>query len=140
VRVYDGYLYVAGVYQGDDPLVPEQAIWRNEITSSGGQLGENELYYDWSLGPYPNSDITTLTFSLDGDAFIGSSGAEVIVVLTPDGSIEPLYPGVLEPITYYLTWSDGIFIYCNRRSSVLEDKAILMINVLKEGAPYYGRQ
>jgi hypothetical protein len=140
VRVYHGYLYVAGVYQGDDPLVPEQAIWRNEITSSGGQLGENELYYDWSLGPYPTSDITTLTFSLDGDAYIGSSGAEVIVVLTPDGSIEPLYPGVLEPITYYLTWSDGIFIYCNRRSSVPEDKAILMINVLKEGAPYYGRQ
>jgi hypothetical protein len=140
VRVYDGYVYVAGKYSGTDPMIPAQAIWRNQITSADGDLGLNELYYDWATGPYSTSTITTLTFSSDGDAYIGSTGKEVIVILEPDGTIEPLYPGVLLPESYYLTWGDGIFLYANRRSSVPEDKAILMINVLEEGAPYYGRQ
>jgi hypothetical protein len=140
VRVYEGYLYVAGKFTGNNPAIPAQAIWRNEITSADGDLGPNEVYYNWETGPYPNSDITTITFSSDGDAYIGTDGEEVIVILNPDGSIEPLYPGVLFPETYYLTWSDGIFLYANRRSSTPKDKAILMINVLKEGAPYYGRQ
>jgi hypothetical protein len=140
VRVYDGYLYVAGEYSGDDPTVPTQAIWRNEITSADGELGDSEVVYDWSAGPYAYADITTLTFSADGATYIGVSGAEVIVVLETDGSIEPLYPGVLEPVTYYLTWGDGTFLYCNRRASAAENRAILKINVLREGAPYYGRQ
>jgi hypothetical protein len=140
VRVYDGYLYVAGKFTGDNPAIPEQAIWRNEITSADGDLGPNEVYYNWETGSYPNSNINTITFSSDGDAYIGTDGAEVIVILHPDGSTEPLYPGVLSPETYYLTWGDGVFLYANRRSTVQEDKAILMINVLEEGAPYYGRQ
>jgi len=140
VRVYDGYLYVAGKFTGNNPANPDQAIWRNEITSTDGELGPNELYYDWDISPYPLSTITTLTFSGDGDAYVGTTGEEVIVILHPDGTTEPLYPGVLSPESYYLTWGDGIFLYANRRSTVPEDKAILMINVLKEGAPYYGRQ
>jgi len=140
LRVYDGYVYVAGKYSGTDPTVPTQAIWRNEITSADGELGPNEVYYDWGNGPYPTSDITTLTFSIDGDAYIGTNGPEVIVILHSDGSSEILYPGVLSPQTYYLTWGEGVFLYANRRSSVPEDKAMLMINVLTEGAPYYGRQ
>ncbi len=140
VRVYDGYLYVAGKFSGNNPAIPAQAIWKNEITSADGDLGPNEVYYNWETGSYPNSDITTITFSSDGDAYIGTNGAEVIDILHPDGSTEPLYPGVLSPQTYYLTWSDGIFLYANRRGTVPEDKAILKINVLKEGAPYYGRQ
>jgi hypothetical protein len=139
LRVYDGYVYVAGDYSGDDPAVPTKAIWKNEILSTDGDLGENELVYDWSAGPYANSSITTLTFSAGGAAYIGITGAEVIVILDTDGSVEPLYPGVLEPSTYYLTWSDGIYLYCNRRGSAAEDNAILKINVLEEGAPYYGR-
>jgi hypothetical protein len=139
LRVYDGYVYVAGKYSGTDPTVPTQAIWRNQITFADGELGPNEVYCDWEAGPYP-TDITTLTFSSDGKAYMGTSGAEVIVILESDGNIAPLYPGVLSPVTYYLTWSDGIFLYVNRRSSLPEEKAILKINVLEEGAPYYGRQ
>jgi len=140
VRVYDGYLYVVGTYTGDDSDIPTKAIWRNEITSADGELGANEVYYNWDTGPYPLSNIKTITFSSDGDAYIGTTGDEAIVILHQDGSVEPLYPGVISPETYYLTWGDGVFLYANRRSTVPDDKAILMINVLKEGAPYYGRQ
>ena len=140
VRVYDGYVYVAGKYSGTDPTVPAQGIWRNEITSADGELGDNEVYYDWADAGYPNSEINTLTFSLDGNAYIGTNGEEVIVVLEPGGTIAPLYPGVLSPRTYYLTWSDDIFLYSNRRGLTAEEREILKINVLEEGAPYYGRQ
>ena len=140
VRVYDGYLYVVGRYTGDDPQIPAQAIWRNEIISADGELGPNELYYDWTAGPYLESDINTITFSSDGNAYIGTDGSEVIVILEPNGNIEPLYPGVLSRQTYYLTWGEGTFLYANRRGSTPEESAILKINVLKEGAPYYGRQ
>jgi hypothetical protein len=139
LRVYDGYVYVAGKYTGTEPGVPQQAIWRNQITSTDGELGPSEVYYNWAEGMYPSSDIRTITFSSDGDAYIGTSGSEVIVILHPDGTTEPLYPGVLSPQTYYLTWGDGIFLYVNRRSAAAEDRAILMINVLENGAPYYGR-
>jgi hypothetical protein len=139
VRVYEGYLYVVGKYTGDDPQIPAQAIWRNEIISEDGELGPNEVYYDWTAGPYNESDINTITFSSDGDAYIGTDGSEVIVILEPSGNIEPLYPGVLSQQTYYLTWGEGIFLYANRRGSTSEESAILKINVLREGAPYYGR-
>ena len=140
LRVYDGYVYVAGNYSGDEPTVPTQAIWRNEIISDDGELGSNELYYDWAGGPYSTSEMRTITFSIDGNAYIGTNGPEAIVILQPGGSIETLYPGVLSPVSYYLTWGDGVFLYVNRRSIAVEDRAILKINVLKEGAPYYGRQ
>jgi hypothetical protein len=140
LRVYDGYVYVAGKYSGTEPTIPAQAIWRNQINPADGELGPSEVYYDWEAGPYSNSDMTALTFSNNGSAYIGTNGLEVIVVLDPDGSSEPLYEGVLNPSTYYLTWSDDIFLYTNRRSFSAEDRAILKINVLEEGAPYYGRQ
>lgn len=134
VRVFNGYVYVGGDSTG------HQCIWRNEIISADS-LGPKELYFDWSNEIDPTSKVLSITFSTDGDMYVGTDAPEAIIVVHPDGSHEPLYPGVLEPQSYALCWGNGQYLYVTRRSTDPSKKRIIRVNMLdKEGAPYYGRE
>ena len=134
VRVYNGYVYVGG----KDNNTGGQAIWRNKL-SAQGQLGQRELYFDWSSNLGAGSDVLSMTFAEDGDLYVGTNAPEAIVVVHPDKTFEPLYPGVLEPETYAMSWGNDVYLYVNRRSDDPKKKRILRINMQKKGAPYYGR-
>ncbi|MDQ7053702.1 MAG: hypothetical protein Q9P14_12720 [candidate division KSB1 bacterium] len=72
--------------------------------------------------------------------YVGTNAPEAIFVVHPDGSFEPLYPGVIEPETYAMVWGNGQYLYVNRRNVDATKKKIIRINMLKNGAPYFGRQ
>ncbi len=134
VRVFDGYVYVGGL----DKVANKQMIWRNRLLADN-KLGPNELYFDWASHIDPSSEILSITFSADGVMYVGTNASAAIIAIYPDGSFAPLYPGVLEPSSNSLSWGSKQFLYVARRSDDAKKRRVIKINMLKEGAPYYGR-
>jgi len=143
LRVYNGYVYVVGTYNGSDTTIPKVGIWRNQILSNDGKLGASELVLDWT--PFEGeSNILPLsiTFSEKGEMFIGQSDGDAILVYSLDsGATHPLYPGVIYPPTNYMVWGNSNYLYVNRHNEHDASKRRIMRYTMKEnGAPYYGRQ
>lgn len=142
VRVFYGYVYIAGDYKGDDSTQVQVGIWRNQIVSSDEDLGPNELVFDW--GTYSaNSKIKAITFSSDGDMYIGADIGDGITIRYIDGTLEPLYPNlthILYPSAHLLCWGNSQFLYVNRRAEGTSGRRIIRIDTRKNGAPYYGRK
>jgi hypothetical protein len=139
VRVYDGYVYVGG----KDNTANQQYIWRNQILTEN-RVAAKELYFDWGANIDLNSEILSMTFSQNGDLYVGtdSLAAAAMYVVHPDQTFEPLYPTVLTSTSssfYSLSWGNGSFLYAVRRSGRMKQTRVIKINMLKEGAPYYGR-
>jgi hypothetical protein len=152
IRVYSGHVYVSGQYKGEDSSIPPVGIWRNEILNNQGDLGNNELMVDWmNRGDSISADISDLTFSADGDMYVGMSNHEQypILVFHPnaDGtytstSCEPLYydPSILEPVTDNIVWGNGQILYLNRGTTFdTGTNRLMRLGMGKNGAPYYGR-
>ena len=140
VRVYNGYVYVAGEYSGIDTT---EGIWRNEITSDEGELGDNELVFDW--GNYVGEDgpsILSITFSETGELYIGQDKEDAITIYSlATETTRILYPGVLYPPATYMCWGNGNYLYVNRHDEEDASKRRIMRVTMKlDGAPYYGRQ
>ncbi len=139
LRVFNNYVYFAGNYEGTDVTQPTVGIWRSEITSSDGDLGTPEVVFDFGAN-FVGYSIYSITFAEDGTLYIGTEAPEAIVVLSPSGNFKGLYPGVIEPTSFYMTWGNSKFLYVNRKSDVVEKRKIIKLNMLKNGAPYFGRK
>ena len=141
IRVYDGYVYVAGRYRGDDLTRVQEGIWKHEILDAIGTLGASELVFDWGkeFGYIPASMIA-MAIAADGDIYISSDKGYAISVIHPDGRVEPLYPAVMPYEIKYMTWGSGDFLFASRRDLGEEKSQVLKIDMRKSGAPYYGRQ
>ena len=138
VRVFNDYVYIAGEYTGTDPEAVKRGVWRNKILSAEGTLGENELVLNWDA--LFKKRLLSINFSADGEMYVGTDAPEAIVVFQEDGSYEGLYPGVIQPESYALCWGNGPFLYVSRRGENPAQKRVIKMNMLKNGAPYYGRQ
>jgi hypothetical protein len=58
------------------------------------------------------------------------------MVVHPDGSFEPLYPGVIEPTSYAMAWGPGQYLYVNRRNELdPAKKRMIKLFMQKFGAP-----
>ena len=136
LRVHDDQLYVAGNYSGDDPGLPDVGIWRNQILSTDGDLGQKELILDWTTQTGSPSSITGLTFDEDGLLYISADIDIGIVVLDAEGSLEPLYPKIIKPPITRMTWGNSNYLYLNYRG---ENRAIYRLDMGIKGAPYHGR-
>ncbi|MCR4440320.1 MAG: IPT/TIG domain-containing protein [bacterium] len=135
VRVFDGYVYVGG-----RDSTGQQHIWRNQILADD-QVGPTEVYFAWSAKVDPTSQVYALTFAQDGDMYVGTDHAAGIMIVHRDGSFEPLYEGLLKPYVYSLAWGTSSYLYANQRNDTdPAKKRMLKINVLKQSAPYYGRE
>jgi hypothetical protein len=134
VRVFSNQVFVGG----RDDNTSQEFVWRHQIQPDGS-LSPKEVYFDWTGRMGAGSQVLCLTFAADGDLYIGTNAPEAIVIVHPDGSFEPLYPGVLEPTTNYMAWGNRNFLYLCRTSDDPKKKGVLKVNMLKEGAPYYGR-
>jgi len=147
VRVFNGYVYVAGDLIGINNTVEQKGLWRNQILDADGNLGPNELVYDW--GAYVGiggAGITALTFSDDGMMYVGLDNTHAIVTLTDDGSGSylnadpaPLYEAVLLPPSTNFVWGDDQYLYVNRSSTDIDLMRLIRVTTGKMSAPYYGR-
>ena len=136
LRVFQGYVYIAGNYTGSDTTMPQIGIWKNEILSSNGDLGEKDLVLDWSSSAGDNSNILAITFDEDGILYIAPDDGYAINMLTSENTLEPVYEKILSAPIYKLCWGNEEYLYINCQG---EGKGIFRVWMGKKGAPRYGR-
>lgn len=128
VRVFAGYLYFAARTDAGEK------IWRAQITSAG--LGTPEIYFDFSSAA-PLSIPQAITFSTDGDLYIGMNSSAGIMIVTPAKNYStPLivYKQLFGKGVDVIAWGITNDVYCSTTDGLL-----LKINVTgKKSAPYYG--
>jgi hypothetical protein len=102
-------------------------------------LGAEQEYFNYSSVSSQGS-ITAITLDADGDLYVGTDAGDGILIVHPTGVSEPLYPGVVSPGTVSLSWGKGTELI-QSRVSITEgvSSSVVRINMLKSGAPYYGR-
>jgi sugar lactone lactonase YvrE len=133
VRVFNNHLYVAGSFSG------VEGIWKIPIDNNG-DLGSEELYFSLEDN-YPNVSTNAMTFSQDGDLYLGTDReVDPLIVVHPNGSSETLYPGVFPGsgvVSMY--WPQGNILYVTRATSTGLNQSILWIDLQKPGAVYYNQ-
>lgn len=133
IRVYGNHVYVAGMDRGTNL----HYIWRNQIISDS-ELGPREEFFNWSAKIDETSETLALAISEDGDLVVGTNAVAAIVVIKQDGSFTPLYPGVLEPPAFAMSWGPGTNLYVARHSDDATKRRIIRIDMLKQSAPVFG--
>lgn len=132
VRYYDGYLYFAanvGTAAGQ--------VFRSPIVNDS--IGTPEVYFDLSSDPTGGSNIYAITFSADGNMYVGTDSSDYLIVVHPGGFVEKPYSlyvtsGVLNSPCRSFAWI-GTNLYASTSAG-----SLLKIIVRKQGAPYYGIQ
>ncbi len=146
LRVYDGYVYVAGVYDGTDATVTVlEAVWRHEILA-GGMLSTRELVYDWTAYAEANTqNILSMVIDMDGIIYLGTSEGDGPAMLTLNAATQellPFYDAVLTAPATHLSWGTSNFMYVARTMTNSTDElptGAFRIAHSTESAPYYGR-
>ena len=136
IRVFDGFVYVGGNYSGSDNTNPNIGIWRNQILSSDGELGEKEIVLNWGEFAGSNSSITGITFDENGLMYISSDKNVALGVYSTNGTLSELYPKIIFAPISKMTWGSGKYLYLNYRG---DPRAVYRLNMEINGAPYYGR-
>ena len=132
VRVFSGQVYCA---TRTDTV---WSIWRSRIVSSDS-LAPRELYFNFSAN-YPNAGAYAITFSTDGDMFVGTDPfAGSMVVVHPDQTHEKFYPGLFSGKFVAFAYGIGTEMYVSSTGTDA-NKKVLRVNMQKQGARYYGRQ
>jgi len=146
LKVYDGYVYVSGIYDGVDPLVTTtQAIWRHEILADD-ELGARELVFDWAEYSFASEqNIQSMVVDSEGLFYIGvseGSGPAIITLNISTQAVEPFYEAVLTTPASKLAWGNSNYIYCVRSratSTTVVPTGLFRISQSSLGAPYHGR-
>ncbi|MBN2103791.1 IPT/TIG domain-containing protein [bacterium] len=154
VRIYNGYVYIAGSYRGMSVDAPTSGIWRSEILSDTGDLSEEELVFYWDqAGDFARSNFISLTFSEKGDMFIGTNHKDPVLVVPRKGDRYPnddiyalgegLWPAVedttVSPPLHKIMWGNGETLYVLRSRSHTINQRLFKVKFGMRGAPYYGR-
>jgi hypothetical protein len=136
VRVYNGFVYVAGKVDSSE------GVWRSPLAADG-TIGTPTLYFNLSALPgygYNGPSVNAITFNTDGEMYVGTTSADGILLVAPGGaSSAPYYTGLFKPTTVAFAWGKGATLFAVRGIDATV-KSIVKINTLKTGAPYYGQQ
>lgn len=137
VRVYNGYLYVGGKQDS------VEAVWRFKLDAAG-TLGAAEEYFNLSKQAgygYNGPTVNAITFNNAGDIYLGTSSSDGVLLVHPDKTFEPLFPGLFSPSIISFAWGTGAnagTLYASR-AGIATVKSIVKIITLKTGAVYYGK-
>ncbi len=134
LRIYNDYIYVNG------ETATESGVWRIQIISKD-ELGAPEKVFSFSDHFNIASDkITAITFSADGEMFLGTNTSAGIIRVLPDGSFAAWYPGLITPPIVSLAWDTGVNLYYSQgKLASGQTQEIYKINMERLGAPYNGR-
>ncbi len=121
LNLFEDYLYVAAV-RGN-----AGGIWRLPV-SGAGEAGPVEEYVLLPAGVTPLS----MAFAANGDLLLGTDAADPMLVVSPDRTAAPLYPGVLNGTAISLAWGTGSTLYMTRGRTDTVTPNIIRINTLRE--------
>lgn len=134
VRYFQNHLYLA---TKNDTV---WNIWRVRVLSADS-VGPRELYFNFTNRFGSLAGAYSLTFAADGDMFVGTDSlAGSVVVVHPDRSAEPFYPGLFKGRNQGIAYGKGVEMYLSQSGNSSAEKRIIYVNTQKQGAPYYGRQ
>ena len=142
IRVFDGYVYILTKDVSTDAT--NQKIYRAAIQNE--TLGEPELVLDVTAATWlNNADVLCFTFSATGTMVLGTNAEPDAVFLydLSDESHDVLYPGLVPPSIYAMSWDEGSFLYVVQQYEDDEGtraSGIIRIDMAQDGAPYYGRR
>ncbi len=155
LRVYDGYVYLSGTYEGADVSEVAEGIWRYEILSADGILGTRELVVDWSAhSAHVDQHIHSIMFESTGLLYVGVSetydtgayvrGTTILVIDPSTGESGPFYASVLYSPATSLVWGNSNFIYAARTTTNTDATGspavgVFRISQTKLSAVYNGR-
>jgi len=134
LRVFDNYLYAISNSEAGDDVV------RFQIFSSDS-LGAPESVFNFSnnVGD-PTIAANSLTFSADGDMYIGTNASDGVMVVYLDGSFGTWYEGLILPDIISFTWTTGTNVFATRKAvEGISEQSIYKIDMERAGAPEYGR-
>jgi hypothetical protein len=129
VRVYNGYVYVAGRVDSIE------GVWRFRIVSADS-AAPAELFYSYAVN---SPTVYAVTFSDDGFMYLGTGGSAGVYIVPPGGTAQPLYPPLLKPDITALAWGKGGVLFAARGGTV-NDHGIVKVETRKASAPYFGMQ
>ena len=135
VRVYSGSLYVGGAMDSIE------GVWRFPIVSTDS-LGPVQLFFNFTQAYPASGKVNAITFSSDGDMFVGVDEALSLILVHPNGSSERFYPGLFKLQNTALAYGTTTELFASRRDTTAGSgpaHAILRIETQKTTAPYYGR-
>lgn len=135
VRVYDGYLYVAG------KKAAEEAIYRYKINSNTS-LEPVEKFFDIGAAYGLNVvKIGAITFSADGDLILGTDQSDAFI-LVKNGVASVFYPGLILPFARSIGWGtqNNLFYIREYNEASVTVRSLMRVDMQKLSAPYYGRQ
>ena len=136
IRVFNGFVYVGGIYSGTDSTVPLVGVWRNQILSSEGVLGEKEIVLDWNSLSGSSSNITGITFDENGVMYISSDADIAIGVYSVEGVFNELFPKIISAPIAKMTWGSDNYLYLNYRG---DPRAVFRLDMGINGTTYHGR-
>lgn len=148
VRIFDNSVYVAG----NNAETGESKIWRSEVQGDG--IGAQEVVLDVAAASeLQGANVNAITFSEDGEMVLGTTNENGVFILGQGGSLTPLFPGLISPEIYALSWGveqtaigEGQILYAVRQRpsqeapNTFDFSQIFRISMPTRSAPYYGRQ
>ncbi len=135
VRYYDGHLYVAGGVPDAEEELKEE-VWSFEITGNN-ELTNGTKVFGIDDASEESMRILDLTFDVDGKMYLGTNEGSGIYTWDEETGLNEFYPGLIFANGLSLTWLDNYLIASirNRGETTLHPTKI---NVMQQGAPYFG--
>ena len=124
LRFFEGYLYAAATRDN------ASGIWRWPVT--GGRAGEAELYFD--VTGETGAEALALAFAANGDLFVGTNGADPVLLVEPNGQADVFYPGLFMPAATAFAWGASPNLYMVQGRTDTTPPGLFRINTRREAA------
>lgn len=122
-----GALYAGALMDG------QARIYRFSLNAGG--LGAGEVYAELPE-PYVTAAPQALALAATGDLYIGTSAVvDPVVVVQNDGSVAPLYPGIITAPVLSFAWSPEAWLYATTEATDQQQANLVRINTRSEKAP-----
>jgi len=131
LKVSDDTLYVAA------SSATQTGIWKNQILSATGQIGDNVLVLDWAAaGDYASSILNCIAVAANGDIYVGTNNSNPVLIVRRNGEMEPLYRDILTSAATQMVWGEGTHLFIGFYPDF---RRVYKVAVGASGANYYCR-
>ncbi|MDE2731149.1 MAG: IPT/TIG domain-containing protein [Bacteroidota bacterium] len=124
----DDYLYAVGEQQD------RHAVWRF-ARGAGAQLGPAEEILD--IAGQGGRQGLSVAVATSGHVYVGTDATDPVILVDPDGTAEPLYPGILTSPASKMAWGPSGYLYVVRDRSESLDPTITRVNTRREGVRFF---
>lgn len=140
VRVFEGYLYLAGTVNG------KQSVWRMQIIDADN-LGPAEEYVN--ISDKFSSKILGMTFASDGTMYLGTDGKEFMLIVDQSKNVAEYLPNLVNKgivgasglnfsfNSFFFGKGDELYVTTTTADKTKEVR-MFKIHTKKASAPYYG--